>query len=866
MASKQKRTVQTCSLCEKTGHNKRRCSLATKKPTKKQIVNPSAPQTKTSTPVKKSAPATAVSSPKKKVQIKHYVPVMVGKKVSLSEHIVDLSDQAHGQGGPSWDAIQSFREELAQTVERRTVDFAASIRASKHISAQAQKKHKKTVRPRRMKIPRISLPSLPTLSLPRFRLPQISFPRVRFSVPHIRVPQLPAVHLPQMTLPQFSFRRALPAMLALLVLLSVPMPALSAYRSIRDQSAYMVSVSTDAFVSLQESTTAAFQADTQTAQTSLQDALSEFAQVETFLNTDHPVLTNVMSALPFVGEHVTSRRAMLTAGQHIALGNTYVIKGVSEAQADGDTSMTDRLQILTVHMEQALPQYKEAQRALVSVNPTILPPDQRPLYEEFLVLYSTFLDDVQDLVDLSHVLYGVFGGDTFQRYLVLFQNNNEIRATGGFIGSFAILDTQKGRIEHIDIPAGGSYDIQGQLDTYRIPPIPLQLVNNRWEFQDINWFFDFPTTARKAESYVTAARGMSFDGTIAINASVIERVLRVIGPVKAGEYDLLLDADSVLPALQHHVEVGYKNAGDTAPKEILTNVLAELLGAMQTIEPDQLFLLLRELHEALGEKEIQIALHNAPTQARLATFGWTGAVVKTQPRQDYLAVVATNVQGQKSDARIDQHIDHTVGVQDDGSVIVRVDITRTHRGDTESLYNAPNIAYLRTYVPEGSVLLDAGGFTYPPEDAFRAPESWYTEDPDLARIEQEVGTHRDTGTRITNEFGKTAFGNWMVVNPGTAEHIWFTYRLPFSVVDKKRTTTGLAQYISSQPDAVSRYSLFVQKQSGTTSSLMSTVQYPDSWMPRWKSLDSILLSPHGAQIETVLDTDMVYGIVLEERH
>jgi hypothetical protein len=657
----------------------------------------------------------------------------------------------------------------------------------------------------------------------------------------------------------------MPALLAVLVLFSVPMPALSAYRSIREQSAQIVSVSTDAFASLQESTTAAFQADTLTAQTSLQDALSEFSQVETFLNSDHPVLTNVMSVLPVIGEHVTSRRAMLSAGQHIALGNTYIIKGVTDAQADGDMSMTDRLAILTVHMEQALPQYKEAQRALVSVHPSILPPEQRPLYEEFLVLYSAFLDDVQDLVDLSHVLYGVFGGDTFQRYLVLFQNNSEIRPTGGFIGSFAILDTQKGRIENIDIPAGGSYDIQGQLDTYRIPPNPLQLVNNRWEFQDINWFFDFPTTARKAESFVTAARGMSFDGTIALNATVIERVLRVIGPVTADDYDVLLDAETVLPTLQHHVEGGYKEAGDTAPKEILTDVLAELLDALQTIQPDQLFSLLQELHEALGEKEIQIALHAQGTHEKLASFGWTGAVVKTEPRQDYLAVVATNVQGQKSDARIDQHIDHTVGVQEDGSVIVRVDITRTHRGDTHGLYNAPNITYMRTYVPEGSVLLEAGGFTYPPEDAFRAPESWYTSDPDLARVEREVGTHRDTGTRITNEFGKTAFGNWMVVNPGTSEHIWFTYQLPFSVVDKKRTSTGLAQYISSQPDAVSRYSLFVQKQSGVASSFTSTVQYPDSWTPRWKSLDSILLSQHGAQIETVLTTDMVYGLVLEER-
>ncbi len=238
----------------------------------------------------------------------------------------------------------------------------------------------------------------------------------------------------------------------------------------------------------------------------------------------------------------------------------------------------------------------------------------------------------------------------------------------------------------------------------------------------------------------------------------------------------------------------------------------------------------------------------------------------TDPRQDYLAVVATNVQGQKSDARIEQQIEHMVQVQQDGSAVVRVEITRRHAGDTESsLYDAPNNAYMRVYVPAGSVLIDAGGFTYPPESAFRAPESWYTSDLDLVRVEHEVGIHRDTGTRITNEFGKTSFGNWMIVPSGESRSIWFTYRLPFSVVDKKRPATGFSQYVSSQPDAVSRYSLYVQKQSGTESSFSSSILYPESWLPRWKSSDDIQLITHGAHVDTILKTDAVYGIVLEER-
>ena len=638
------------------------------------------------------------------------------------------------------------------------------------------------------------------------------------------------------------------------------------YQHIREESDNVIAVSTDAFLSLQESTAAAMHADTQTAEQSLQDALSQFAQAENFVEKDHRILADVLSNLPFIGYHVSSRRAILSAGQQIALGNTYIIKGINDAKTTEDLPMTERLSIMTAHLQQALPQYEEAQRALVSVNPAILPKDQQQLYGQFLLLYSAFVDDMHDLTDLSRVVYDVFGGDDFQRFLILFQNNNEIRPTGGFIGSFAMLDTQKGRIKNITIPGGGSYDVQGQLDTYLIPPIPLQLVNGRWEFQDINWFFDFPTSARKAESFISRARGTTFDGTIAINATVIERLLRVLGPVQSSEYNMLLDADTVLPTLQSYVEDTHTD--EKAPKKILSDILDQILVAMQDIKPEQMLSLLKELHEALTQKEIQVALKDAASNARLASFGWTGSVVQTAPRQDYLAVVATNLQGEKSDARMTQSIEHTANVQDDGSVIVQVDVHRTHAGDpNEAHYGASNITYMRIYVPQGAVLLDAGGFTYPPEDAFHVPESWYSEDTDLANIEKEVGVDRDTGTRITNEFGKTVFGNWMIVPAGESRDIWFTYRLPFSVVDTKQQsdTNIVTEFLRHQPDAVSRYSLLVQKQSGVESTIMSTVQYPSYWIPKWRSDDDVIFTSNSARMTSELQTDRVFGVAFETR-
>ncbi|PIR74981.1 MAG: hypothetical protein COU34_05220 [Candidatus Magasanikbacteria bacterium CG10_big_fil_rev_8_21_14_0_10_43_9] len=858
MARKRSRTVQTCSGCDKAGHNKRRCPLVEKKPkktvqsstVKSQQTDPSSPKTSSKKTQKKSSQS---APPVKNKQ--HYVPVRFGSSLPASSHIVDLSTKKTQE--PSLEAIQSFREKIGTIVERQTIDFAATIRASKSMTEHA-KKEEILPTPVTPSIPqkKEARPIRPKKRRPSFRVPNMRLPSVHLSLPEFR--------LPTVSFPSWSSRRAMPIAFAIGLLVLLPIPVFTTYQNIREDSQTVIDASTGAFVSLQESTTAALQADTGTAQRALQEALSQFATAEQFVEKDHRVLTNILSNIPILGDHITSRRAILSAGQQIALANTYVIKGLDDAEHAEDIPMTERLAIITNHLQQALPQYKEAQRSLISVNPSVLPAEQQKLYKEFLLLYSALVDDLGDMTDLSRVVYDVFGGSDFRRLLVLFQNNNEIRPTGGFIGSFAMVDTQKGEIKDITIPGGGSYDIQGQLEEYLVPPIPLQLVNGRWEFQDVNWFFDFPTTARKAEHFVESAEGTTFDGTIAVNASVIERLLRVLGPVQASEYDMLLDADTVLPTLQSYVEDGH--AEDEAPKEILTAVLDQLLNAMQDIKPQQLLALLGELHAALSQKEIQVALKEPASQARLASFGWTGSIVKTVARQDYLAVVATNVQGQKSDARIVQDIEHTAEVQENGSVIEKVLVRRTHTGDpSEVHYGASNITYMRIYVPEGAVLLDAGGFTYPPEEAFHVPEEWYTEDPDLSRIEHEVGIHRNTGTRITNEFGKTSFGNWMIVPAGESQEVWVTYRLPFSVVDTRQGSQQhmLSSFLTHQPDAVSRYSLFIQKQSGVESSFRSDIRYPSTWIPKWKSDDAIRFTSSGASIETDMSTDHVYGVAFE---
>ncbi|HLD31724.1 MAG TPA: DUF4012 domain-containing protein [Patescibacteria group bacterium] len=657
------------------------------------------------------------------------------------------------------------------------------------------------------------------------------------------------------------------ASVAACLLVAVPFPAIGYYQKLKVANNLVVEQSTNAFLALQSSTVAAFNADFVQAQTDLNLALDAFGQTENLLEKDYQALVYVASLLPVVGKQVSSRQNLLQAGHHLALGNTYLVKGVGEVSGGSAGALTDQLAIFRNHLQGALPEYEKALEDLGAIDSQTIPVEYQQSFGEFQILFATFVDDLQDLISLIDSLNLVFGSQDFRRYLIVFQNNHELRPTGGFMGSYAILDVQKGKILNLDIPGGGTYAIQGQLDKYLKPPLPLQLVNDRWEFQDANWFPDFAVSAQKISWFYQHGRQVTVDGVIAINASILERLLSVIGPVsheRLGE----VDQTNVLASLQVEVEAE-ENRATGAPKAILSDLAGQFFSRLQNLDKINLVRLLTELNAALAEKEIQVYFKDEFLERKMAEFGVTGELATVGPNQDYLFVVNTNIRGLKSDAKIQQQIEHQAVIQEDGTVVDTVVIKRTHLGEAgEKYYGNDNIDYVRLYVPAGAELIAAGGFSYPPEEEFSVPEDWYEDDDDLSLYEKEEAVHAQTGTRITREFSKTAFGNWLITQPGETSAAYFTYRLPFSVLGQEDSTNGLpawAQALVNQAiKPASRYSLYVQKQSGIKSDFSTTIIYPNGWQPVW-SMDSELdLAQNGASQDLVLATDHLFGLVMEK--
>ncbi|MBI2989879.1 MAG: DUF4012 domain-containing protein [Candidatus Magasanikbacteria bacterium] len=787
-----------------------------------------------------------------------YIFVNAHQKPLSSPHLVDLGSLKPRHS----ERVEVYREQ-SFTEKRQNIDFAALVRQANN-PLKPEKSLKRASAPIRKGEHFFPLKKI----LSRvFSTQLLGFHVSFFSLRELKM----ILNRPLAALRQhFDLKRLSYGFIVLFVSVTLPYPTLSYYRQIKSDSSYAVQKSVDAFLSLQSSTIAALSSNIDQAQYDLNEALNSFAETESIIDKQYKALLYVVELLPVVGKQVRSRQDLLQAGHHVALGNTYLVKGVDEMTRAKDLSPTDRLSVFRAHIRSALPQYQAALEELMRVDNASLPVEYQSVFDEFKILFGAFIDDMEDMNQVLEGLNMILGADDFKRYLLVFQNNHELRASGGFMGSFAVMDLQKGKLLSLDLPGGGAYEVQGQLDTFLKPPLPLQLVNGRWEFHDSNWFPDFPATAKKMSWFYQHSRGTSVDGVIAINASVLERVLKVLGPVYNEAFDINLDADKSLNVLQDEVENSYDKEKNQ-PKEVLASVLDQLILETRNLEPDQLLRLVVELHGALQEKEIQLYFTDEKVQEKIKTFGWSGEIIPTQDNQDYLMVVNSNIGGEKSDARIRQHISHQVAVQADGSAIAYVKIKREHEGRPgEDFYGAPNINYLRVYVPLGSELLDAGGFSFPEEESFLAPEPWYENDPDLKAIADTQTLHVNTGTGITQEFGKTAFGNWTRTKPGEDSEVFFVYRLPFNF-DFNKQEQGDSSYAETMWQGfgagkraeTARYSLLVQKQSGTNSEFDSTLIFPDAWRPVWYSGENIEAGSNGIMFSGILDQDRSYGLVME---
>jgi hypothetical protein len=596
------------------------------------------------------------------------------------------------------------------------------------------------------------------------------------------------------------------------------------------------------------------------ANASFASAERDFESAKQELGAIGTLLTAVGAIAP--NSVFSNAKNLLLAGEEIAKGGERVSAGL--AALDETMPPSERIRLLNTHLGSALPHLETAALAIDRTSTRGIPARYQSAVLTAKEEFPSLIASLREATEVAGFLSGLLGADEPRRYLLVFQNDTELRPTGGFVGSFALLDVHRGEITRLDIPGGGSYDLQGQLRADLVAPQPLRLINPRWEFQDANWSPDFPTSAKRLAWFYEQADGPSVDGVIAVNADVMAALLGVVGEVHMEEYDVAVNAENFIPATQNEVENEY-DKDENRPKQFIADLAPEVLDRIFTADKATFLDLVGVLNAALATKDVQMWFDDADMQKRADEFGWTGRT-KDVPG-DYLQIVHTNIAGQKTDGKMRERVTHEAKILPDGETVVTLTIERTHTGVAgEEFTGARNVDWLRVYVPKGSELVEAtGDFETPAANLFSLPEPGFTTDPVIAAQEETTRTDRASGTRIMTDLGKTVFANWVQTDPGETSVVTFTYRLPAGTVAPKTKDETLLQSVSGgSAGTMMAYSLLVQKQSGSTpTEFISQVDLPRTYAAIWTS-DGRTADDHGTLVhETFMDRDAFFGIVAE---
>ncbi|MBI2596427.1 DUF4012 domain-containing protein [Candidatus Daviesbacteria bacterium] len=270
-------------------------------------------------------------------------------------------------------------------------------------------------------------------------------------------------------------------------------------------------------------------------------------------------------------------------------------------------------------------------------------------FSQKIGLYSGLIEKTRTA---SYLLPSITALGSKKTYLILLQNNLELRNGGGFIGSYGKLVFENGRIK--DILVDDIYNLDGGLkDVIEPPPeIKNDLGQNRLFLRDANYEPDFPSSAREIEFLYKKEAAQTINGVFALDLSGSGKLLNAVGGVELPEYGERVDGNNLFEKAITHAEVNFF-PGSQAKKNYLTSLQLQLFNKVFYLSNQNWPEIIKAVGESLDQKHLMIYLADPQVFSYLVSENWAGVMPREASIQgaqylDFLSVVEANYGANKS--------------------------------------------------------------------------------------------------------------------------------------------------------------------------------------------------------------------------
>jgi hypothetical protein len=334
----------------------------------------------------------------------------------------------------------------------------------------------------------------------------------------------------------------------------------------------------------------------------------------------------------------------------------------------------------------------------------------------------------------AQVAPALLGADGPRTYLILAQNSDEMRPTGGFISAVGVVRFEEGRIA--DLKLADSYAVDNFQQPHPLPPLPLseQMGAQLLLLRDSNWSPDFPTSAEVARALYAQDQGVETDGAIALDLEAVRLLVAALGPLDVTGIEGPVTGDNVLVAMRRAWEAPAAGEGTVVQaetsdwwvnrKDFMGDLVSAALEKLQGGADLDATALARAVLAMLEGRHLQAAVDDPTLAALLASQGWDGAL-RPQSGRDFLAVIDSNVGFNKASAAVRAALDYTVTNRDgrlESTLVLKYvhaapplpadqpcDRTPRYGTSYDEMVRRCYWDYLRIYVPEGSELVSSQG-------------------------------------------------------------------------------------------------------------------------------------------------------------
>ncbi len=264
----------------------------------------------------------------------------------------------------------------------------------------------------------------------------------------------------------------------------------------------------------------------------------------------------------------------------------------------------------------------------------------------------------------AQVAPSLLGADGPRTYLLLAQNNHELRGAGGFISAAGTVRVEDGRVT--DLKLGDSYAVDDLGQPHPVPPRPLteQMGTQLLMLRDSNWSPDFPESAQVARALFEQDRGTATDGAIALDLEAVRRLVSALGPLQVAGVPQPVTGDDVIEWMKQAWQAPQTSEGTVQQaatsdwwarrKDFMGDLMNAALAKVQGggLDPAALA---KALLAMLDERHLQVAVDDPVLARILADRGWDGGL-RPPAGSDFLAVVDSNVGFNKANAAVEQQI------------------------------------------------------------------------------------------------------------------------------------------------------------------------------------------------------------------